>query len=160
MPAPAHVVSHTPRRVRIRVPSRRHDGEFFELAKVLFASLPGVESVEANPLTGSLLVHHDTDLEAIAAHGLENDLFELAAPALLGRPLPGRVTAAYSRANAGLKRATGGEMDIPSLALMALLGLGAYQIAAGELAAPPAHIALWYALAILWQTRSPQEAPA
>jgi hypothetical protein len=146
----AHVSHQTARRLRIKVPSRRGDERYFESLRELFSALAGIERVEANPLTGSLLLVHSTDVDAIAEHALANDLFRLLGPP--GQlPLARKIRAAYHRLNERVENFSRGELDIPSLSVLALLGLGASEIARGRLVTPAWYLAFWYALAILWR---------
>jgi hypothetical protein len=61
----------TPARLRVRVPDRRWDRNFFDELSAAASRVPGVIEVSANPATGSLLLIHDRDgmevLSALAA---------------------------------------------------------------------------------------------
>jgi cation transport ATPase len=54
-----HVVHRLPGRVRIRVPGARRNGAMLEEIGEYIRGIEGVRSVEANPVTGSVLVHYD-----------------------------------------------------------------------------------------------------
>ena len=68
----AHIVHRTATRLRIRVPARRLDEIFFRDLKARLAGCPGVFAVEANPLTGSVLIEHGPEFcpAALRAVGL------------------------------------------------------------------------------------------
>lgn len=55
----AHIVHRTVTRLRIRVPARRLDHAYFGELQAKLVGCTGVRSVEANPLTGSVLIEHD-----------------------------------------------------------------------------------------------------
>jgi hypothetical protein len=64
---PAAEIVHTMAgRTRLRVPSKRDDTVFFASVATGLSTLPGVERVEAHPLTGSILVYHDLELSELA----------------------------------------------------------------------------------------------
>jgi hypothetical protein len=52
----AVVVHHIPGRVRVKIPEKRHDTGFFSTVKALLPVIEGVEEVETNPLTASVLI--------------------------------------------------------------------------------------------------------
>lgn len=61
-------VHHIPGRLRVRSAEIRGNERGAQAAKAAIGSLPGVKSVEANPLTGSITVLYDpkaTDAEAV-----------------------------------------------------------------------------------------------
>ena len=75
---PAARISHfTARRLRIKVPEKRRNTAFFTAVAERLAAWESVESVETNPLTGSVLIHYSDPqtlfLEAVA----KNDMFEV-----------------------------------------------------------------------------------
>ncbi|MGD8275477.1 MAG: hypothetical protein PVJ30_05915 [Thiohalocapsa sp.] len=71
-PAPARIVHRTHRRIRLRVPSRRHDLPFF---LALYDELRGhavIDELTINPATGSVLLWLDPANEAAVAQVLES----------------------------------------------------------------------------------------
>lgn len=52
----AVVVHQMPGRVRVRIPEKRHDKDFFSMVEALLPVIDGVEDVETNPLTASVLI--------------------------------------------------------------------------------------------------------
>jgi hypothetical protein len=55
-----HVAHHTPGRVRMKIPSAKGDAEAMAQIADSFARTPGVEKVNANPVTGSVTVHYSS----------------------------------------------------------------------------------------------------
>lgn len=49
---------HVPGRLRIRSAALKSNPEMAEKARAMVAPLPGIKSVETNPLTGSLTLHY------------------------------------------------------------------------------------------------------
>ena len=57
--AHAHVASHTPGRVRLRVHHPHRHPELLNSVREQLEKTPGVDQVEVNPHSGSVLVHYD-----------------------------------------------------------------------------------------------------
>lgn len=67
--AQACIAHRTAGRLRLKVPGRRHDAAFFaDLERELVAQ-PGIVSVQANPMTASILVVHDGTLDPCGGQG-------------------------------------------------------------------------------------------
>jgi hypothetical protein len=78
MRTPSARLSHRlPRRVRIKVHAHKGDVAYFDRAKKLVGSYPGVETVHANSRTGSLLIRHMGQFEFILKQAEEDLLFSL-----------------------------------------------------------------------------------
>jgi len=54
----AYILHHIPGRLRIRVPEAKHNQALLEKLREALLSAPGVEAVDCNPLTGSMLIHY------------------------------------------------------------------------------------------------------
>jgi len=117
----AQIEHELPGRLRLRIPSRRGDRTFFEAAGQRIAAMPGVRSIHANPLTGSLLVGHGTSTDAIASFARERGLFDLPS----SETLPARREPVRRTPPAGLPAPL-------SLAAAGLAGAGLYQAARGQ----------------------------
>ncbi len=147
-------------RVRIKIPSKKGDETFFLSMKERFSNFPGVQKIETNPLTGSLLILHSFDPELldfkqIKAYTELNSLFRLegAAPGEKGASLNIRkqFEETCQGFNEKMKGLTSGEIDLPTLAFLLLLGVGVYQIGVGNFTAPAWYVAFWYAMNIFMQ---------
>lgn len=68
----AHIVHRAATRLRIRVPARKLDRGYFRDLEARLVGCPGVASVAANPLTGSVLIEHGPEFceSAFGAVGL------------------------------------------------------------------------------------------
>jgi hypothetical protein len=73
----AQLSHHLPRRVRIKVHAHKGNAAYFDRAKKLVSSYPGVEAVHANPRTGSLVIRHTGQFEVIVKQAEEDLLFSL-----------------------------------------------------------------------------------
>lgn len=112
----AHVEHHLPKRVRLRIPSRRSDSEFFAATAEQLLHAPGIRTVRANPTTGSIIIEHRGEWNAIAAFAREHGLFEIAPRHAHSRP--GHVRERRRRV----------AMTPMSVTTAALTALGVYQV--------------------------------
>jgi Heavy metal associated domain 2 len=143
---PIAIVAHSARgRARFKIADRRRQEEFFATAADRLGAAPGVERVEVNPLTGSILVHHESSVSALSGYAEANGLFRLE-----GQPV--RVSNLMRQralwADHQVRAYSGESLDLKSLGLVLLLGMGTLQLIRGQLAAPAVTV-FWYAAALL-----------
>jgi len=150
-------------RVRVKVPSRKGDQAYFLSLKEKFSAFPGVQRTEVNALTGSILILHSLNLESLdlkqmAAYTEFNGLFRLGGDPLSERGptlnIRGRFKEMFQNLNEKMTGMTQGEIDLPTLAFLSLLGIGIYQISIGNFAAPAWYVAFWYAMNIFLQAET------
>jgi len=144
--AEAAVVHATPGRTRLRVPSRRSDGEYFARVHAVLSEVPGVAAVEVTPETGSILIRHDAPLSAITAQAVERHLF--AFRARNGQGAPGVEQMSFSFPFQAAREwptwpVPGAGLPLATMSAMLLLGLGVSQLFRGQVL-PPAITLLWY----------------
>jgi hypothetical protein len=105
-----------------------------------------VERLEVNPATGSVLfLGKGVDLNKIAAAAQKEGLFTLQVLEQRPVPLSKRIAAPLGSLSSQVRGMTGGQLDLPGLAFLALLGFGLFQIVRGDLRSPPWYTAFWYA---------------
>lgn len=141
---PARLVHRLPGRVRLKVDGRRGDRDWFDAVALELALVETIRSVEANPLTGSLLIHHEGPLERLVDELAGRGLVRVEPLEPREVPLPHRLAERAAVVDAGLRRATAGELDLRGAALLGLLALAIVQAARGQLAGPAVSL-LWYA---------------
>lgn len=141
----AHVVHQLPGRVRLRVPARRRDRRYFAEVARMLGGIDGL-TVKANPGTGSILVR-GLDLDALAALGRERRLFALAGTPPESEDVIEAVGAGVDSLEGGLRRATGGGMNLASATFICFLVVGLVQLLRGNIAAP-AFSMFWYAAGV------------
>ncbi|MFP3913188.1 MAG: HMA2 domain-containing protein [Desulfobacteraceae bacterium] len=146
----AHICHQLSTRVRIRVPSKRGDTDFFDAAAQRLVRIKGSERVQANPATGSILITGKAiDAEKITGVAHEEGLFDMVSAQAETVPLAQRLVEPFRDTSAALSRFTKGELDLPGLVFLVLLGTGLYQLARGNFRTPPWYTAFWYALGVL-----------
>jgi hypothetical protein len=153
---PEAFVTHVSQsRVRVKIPGKKNDREYFSQLKDYLSPLPGVEKVEVNPLTGSVLVLHRLDLKSLedlksmAAYSEMTGLFKLAMlPTVNSVSIAQSLADGFAGLNENVKELSSGIVDVPTLAFVGLLAVSIVQMSEGVVAVP-AITALWYASSIL-----------
>jgi hypothetical protein len=104
MPHNAYIAHEIEGRIRLKLPDAKRNLDVLETIRKALAGIPGAESVEANPLTGSVLLYYDPSLnggfrQQIARFGEETGLFALmqSQPSDVSEPVEGNYLAAPSR---------------------------------------------------------------
>jgi hypothetical protein len=149
----AETVHRMQGRLRFRIESRKHDEAFFRTLAERLRACEGVDSVAANPITGSVLILHRTTAEAIESCAAAQELFSLAQESPdEHRAVSVRIAEAAEitirRADRWVKAATRGEVDLASLVFLGLVGAGAWQFFTGR-GLPAGVTLLNYALSVL-----------
>jgi Heavy metal associated domain 2 len=150
MPPEAQICHSSENRVRIRIPSKKGEAEYFKSLRDKFLTLKKFEAVEVNPVTGSVLfAGAHADISNIITAGESEGFFSVKKEVEV-RPVPvsRRLAQPLQEASAFLTRSSGGLLDLPGLAFILLLGIGAYQVLRGNLRSPPWYTAFWYAFGV------------
>lgn len=137
----ARLVHRLPGRLRFKFDRLRAAEQLLAVAEKM-QGCPGIRSVTANPLTGSLLILHDTCEADIMHYAESQSLFSV-------RPLGAAPTrpdaAAGLRAlNQGLRQVTNGSVDLDGFLVLVLTGLAIQQAIEGNIMVPAAAL-LWNA---------------
>lgn len=141
-------------RVRVKIPARKHDEEYFSQLKGYLKPLPGVQKVVTNPLTGSVLVLHSLDLkrledlESMSQYSEMMGLFKVVQPNGKSISLAEGIAGGIAGIDASVKGVSAGFLDLSTLSILSLLGITIWQISRGEVAVP-AVTALWYASSLM-----------
>ncbi len=141
-------------RLRLRIPSKKRDEAFFAQLQAILSAIPGLDQVQVNPLSGSLLILHSELPEELASL-----VKTLAGPApnknSSGKPntIYQRVTGTFHQVNTQIQGFTKGELDVPTLSFIALVAMGIYQISRKNFVAPAWYTAFWYALNIFLKSK-------
>ncbi|HUK55852.1 MAG TPA: hypothetical protein VLY20_04260 [Nitrospiria bacterium] len=143
-------------RVRIKIPSRKGDLAFFAALKDKLpgsAEILGIQRIEMNPTTGSVLVVHHADFKApelavISGYLEQMGLVKLEPIDASKNPVSRNIAKTFQNMNQQITDFTSGEIDLQSMALLGLLGLGLFQISRGQFMIP-AISAFWYAATLL-----------
>lgn len=157
---PEAYISHIiPGRLRVRVPLKKRDIGFFDDIYQSLSACEGINTVEVNPLTGSVLVIHMSDSGRIAAYAEEQNLFRIESVNYLEKQtyVSRKISETFSSVNKKVTLSTQGFANVPDLVLLALIGLSIVQVSRGNFTAPAWYTAVWYALNIFLKAQ-PAEA--
>lgn len=147
----AYIVHSTTERLRIKIPSKKGDEAYFSSLKTLFSTYPGIEKLEVNPLTGSVLfvqTGNPPDRKVLAEYAQKNNLFRL------GDLIPRSVNLSWTISNQlqelenRMRDFTRGTLDFPGLVFLGLVSAGLFQILRGNLAPIPWYTAFWYGFSV------------
>ena len=145
----AYISHRSAGRVRLRVPERKRDDWYFSSLREGLLKEEGVDDVEVNPLTGSVLVTGRGAEEAVSSLSSQG-LVVLRQEDIQGKTttLHEGVAEGFAGLDRQIKAFTGNAVDLSGLAFVALVAAGLYQIGKGNFAAPAWYTAFWYALGI------------
>jgi len=152
------IAHQVPGRIRLKVPKAKDNPEMIEQIRQMFNVIPGVEEVTVNPVTGSVVVHYDTDLHH-EFHGRlqhhtgghtappSNEIDALAskiqqeAEYLAEHSLTARVVVDYCKDfDRGIKVATGNAVDLKVALAVGIAGITLLEV--GATAATPVWVTL------------------
>lgn len=154
----AHTASHIPGRIRLRIPAAKHDAQLMEEIARDFAALSGVEGVQLNLRTGSLLIHYAAELyrdieNILTERGKTTRQFSLEQPQLRRssrRPshknseLGKAIAAIFATIDDEIRYATDNQLDLKVLLPLIAMALGLTTVRRSESRATP----LWLTLGI------------
>lgn len=143
----AHISHAAAGRVRIKVPGRRGDSDYFAQAERRFGQCPGVRRVAVNPLTGSILIEHETETAAILDFAETGDMVSLK-PQEDVVPLAVMVRESAAEMDRRVREAAGNALDLWSATSLVFLALACVQLARGHYIGPASTL-LWTAVAAM-----------
>jgi hypothetical protein len=135
-------------RTRLHVPAMRKQREYFARARERLIRTSGVKRVSTNVRTGSILVEHGPNDPDVAALGPQLGLFRVE-PESEPVSLSESARRIEERAEATLRDATGGRVDLSGATSLTYAALGVYQIARGGEIMPAALTMFWSAISLL-----------
>jgi len=56
-----HIAHQAPGRLRMKIPAAKGNAELLQQIGDTFGKIPGIEEIIVNPITGSIVLHYDTD---------------------------------------------------------------------------------------------------
>jgi hypothetical protein len=146
---PEALIAHSsPGRLRVKVPAHRGNPIVLEGLCGHLRNYPGIYSAEANPVTGSILILHETDAEAIMGYARSQGLFSLRVEERTKPEVQRVVASSYASADRALRRLTSGDMDIRTVSVLLLIAAGLFDLMQGSFVAMPWYAAFWYAFNI------------
>lgn len=148
----ADIVHRTPARFRVKIRGGKGNKPLLDRIVGELAQCEGVDSVQCNPITGTLLVSHKGAFEEILDYAEKRLLFTLVERNL--KTIAHVTLAAYGLLDSKIKRISGGELDLPQAAFITFIGTGIYQLARGRVGGPTWHNAFWYAMNVFLKAQA------
>lgn len=150
-PAKAHLVHHIHgQRLRVRIPTKKHDAAFFQDVAAKLNSLEGVRA-DVTPETGSVLVRYSGDFSELLLKAAEAGLthlveVELGTPA--ATPLIDDLFSRFSSVDKQVQNKSNGQVDARTVALFGLVLAAGVQLFRGQVFGPAVPL-IWYAAEIV-----------
>lgn len=146
----AHSSTH---RLRLKIAKGGRDPSYFSGLKKKLEQAFTTCKVQANPLTGSIIVTGDAvDAKAVSEFGRSNALFRVESGEAKSTAMAVSIIAPLRNADRNLKMATDGRMDLPGAVFVALVIFGIIEIVRGNWRSPPWYTAFWYAFGLYSKT--------
>ena len=161
--SPAQVSHSSVGRLRIHVERPKGDAGFFENVEQSLAQCEGVDAIQTNPRTGSVLILHHSQDSAILRFAQESELFEVdpieggssgATPSASDHHPPkpsvtGTIHKRAERVDHTLQRLSRGRLNLTSATALSLIGLSVYRAYKKGPFLPDGGTLLWYAARLL-----------
>lgn len=137
---------------------KRYDAAYFARLRESFSALRGIQSVEVNPLTASLLLIHDLDPDTITDFACSKSLFEMASAEPSDANTPSEQTLNLQAIDQEIRARTGGATGFWGVVFVTMFGIGISELIRGNIAAPATSM-LWYAIGALLIAQGQEGAP-
>ncbi|MBF0474134.1 MAG: hypothetical protein HQK93_10475 [Nitrospirae bacterium] len=141
----------TNERLRLRLPNLKNNLESLADLKTALLDIEGINNIEINPKTSSVLILHSNAKEQILSAAIMRGLLKIKEKKTVkttATPFTANVTETARTINSKLKALTGREIDLPNMFFLVLFGTGVYQVARGNFALPAWYTAFWYAYGV------------
>lgn len=138
----AYVIHRAPGRARLKIPERRNDRRFFAELAERMTGCAGVERIEANPTTGSVLVMHAGEFEPILEFAREQRIFAPAEPDAGQPTIAQRLRGEFRAMDGALRRSTDGQIDISMAVFLLLVAASVVQLFRGRVFGPASTLLL------------------
>jgi hypothetical protein len=135
-------------RVRLRIPACKGDTAYFARVERELAACRRVISVEANPLTASLLLHYSGTDDDLRRDVVDLGLFMIEEMSQAANPVLNTAAARIDQLDRMIRRSSNGSFDLLEVAFVGLVGASIVQTLRGQ-ALGPASTLMAHALAIL-----------
>jgi hypothetical protein len=154
---PSAFIKHQlPGRVRLKIPQKRGDVNYFNRLEELFSDFLGINELKLNPSTASILISHENAVpfQDIAEFAKTKNLFNLVEEAedhdetVPNLYIKALALAGFDRFDKALLDYSKGRLDARSFVFLSLIGLAIHQAARGNVLAP-ASTFLVYAFQLL-----------
>ena len=154
MTFPAYISHSLPGRLRIKVPSKVGDAQYFANVQNSLSELQDVSNIRVNHLTGSILLNHnEIKLQHIQVYASEKQLFIIERHDLIKQPVVDRFATGVGVFDKQLRGITDNSVDVRTIVFAGMLGMAAWQLQKGQVLAPATSL-FWYAYQFLTTPKS------
>ena len=145
----AEVVHSLKGRLRLRFPTEKRNQDFFQNLLESLSNIESIRDIKANPLTGSVLIQYDGELEEIVQRLEERFEIKRIGKNGKGEPLRDKILAATYRLDEKIKKLSSYQLDLRTLLALLFLLLGLNEIRKGKWSSPPWYFTLMSAITLL-----------
>ena len=127
MTAPLTRIVHTiPGRTRLRAQDIKGDATALEALRSGLEETPGVQNVSVTPLTGSVLVEHDANIDDVLTHAERSGVLRIDTE--VREHYLATLNRALSSTEERIKDASNGKVDLETIAFVGFVASGIYQM--------------------------------
>ncbi len=149
----AHISHRTSGRLRLKVTSKREHTGYLKSLPDKFSGAPGINELEINPSTGSVLIKHAGDSDEIIDFVRKRGIFKIKFNSVRPPSVHQGVTSAYRDVDGLVQSLSNGSTNAGGLAFLGLVIFGIMQIGKGNFAAPAWYTVFWYALNVFLKSQ-------
>lgn len=133
-------------RIRVKIPSKKGDKNYFELVKETFKNSGMIKDITINPTSCSCIIYSDESVDKIKEYAQSKELFNLKLIDVEKRKIINyTIKQTFGNFDNKIRRFFNNEIDLAGATLIALIGLTVYQIGRGNFSAPAWYTSVWYA---------------
>jgi hypothetical protein len=151
----AYIKHQLPGRVRLKIPQKKGDFDYFDRIAELFSDCPGITQLQFNPPAASILICHrsETHFLNIAEFAQANGLFTIIEQpeeifAIPHLPIAKLTYDGLGNIDDVLMNVSRGRLDGRTILIMALIGLAVRQITRGNIMGAASSL-IWYAFRLM-----------
>jgi len=124
-----------------------------------FNGFQGIDEIDINPLTGSVLFRHRNNSSEIMEFIDKQGIFVIRGKPIRPVSVHNGFSSLYEKFNGSVTSVTNGVTNMGGLAFLVLVGYGIFQISRGNIAGPAWYTAFWYALGIFQKSKNNGKSP-
>jgi hypothetical protein len=145
----AEVVHSLKGRLRLRFPTEKRNQDFFQNLLESLSNIESIRNIKANPLTGSVLIQYDGELEEIVQRLEERFEIKRIGRSGKGETLRDTIITATCRLDEKIKKFSSYQLDLRTLLFFLFLLPGLNEIRKGKWSSPPWYFVLMSAITLL-----------
>ncbi|MEA3547553.1 MAG: hypothetical protein U9R66_07805 [Thermodesulfobacteriota bacterium] len=141
----ARIIHTMPGRTRLKISSCKKQQAYFSRLLETMTQFPDLLRIEANPLTGSVLLEYDGEWNRVSRFTQKNNLFQIVEKQNPFDFSAKKESGYLKELDRRAREITVKEQGFSKIVILSLIGLSCYQISRGNFKAPAWYTTLWYA---------------